>query len=51
MRRDRHAADQPLPVLWLGRRLTDGLPLAPARNLAAMVFFVLAIWVAWRGIG
>ena len=40
-----------LPVVWLGHRFADRLPLKLARTLAAAVFFALAIWVAWRGIG
>lgn len=40
-----------LPVVWLGHRFADRLPLKLARNVAAAVFLGLAIWVAWRGIG
>jgi putative Ca2+/H+ antiporter (TMEM165/GDT1 family) len=40
-----------LPVVWLGHRFADRLPLALARNAAAAVFLGLSIWVAWRGIG
>ena len=40
-----------LPVVWLGHRFADKLPLKLARSLAAVVFFALALWVAWRGIG
>ena len=40
-----------LPVVWLGHRFADKLPLKLARSLAAAVFFALAAWVAWRGIG
>ena len=40
-----------LPVVWLGHRFADRLPLKLARSLAALVFFALALWVAWRGVG
>lgn len=40
-----------LPVLWLGHRYADRLPLQVLRRVAAGVFLALAIWVAWRGIG
>jgi putative Ca2+/H+ antiporter (TMEM165/GDT1 family) len=40
-----------LPVLWLGHRYADRVPLQLARRIAASVFIVLALWVAWRGIG
>lgn len=40
-----------LPVLWLGHRFADRLPLQLVRRVAAAVFLALAIWVAWRGIG
>ena len=40
-----------LPVVWLGHRFADRLPLKLARNVAAAVFLSLALWVAWRGIG
>ena len=40
-----------LPVVWLGNRFADRLPLKLARNVAAAVFLSLALWVAWRGIG
>ena len=36
---------------WLGHRFAEKLPLKLARSLAAVVFFALALWVAWRGIG
>ena len=35
----------------LGHRFADRLPLKLARGLAAAVFFALACWVAWHGIG
>ncbi|GAB2508460.1 TMEM165/GDT1 family protein [Pseudoxanthomonas sangjuensis] len=40
-----------LPVVWLGHRFADRLPLKPARMVAAAVFVLLGLWVAWRGIG
>lgn len=40
-----------LPVVWLGHRFADRLPLKPARLAAAGVFVLLGLWVAWRGIG
>ncbi len=40
-----------LPVLWLGNRFAERVPLQLARRVAAGVFLALAIWVAWRGIG
>jgi putative Ca2+/H+ antiporter (TMEM165/GDT1 family) len=40
-----------LPVVWLGHRFADRLPLKLARSVAATVFLVLALWVAFRGIG
>lgn len=40
-----------VPVVWLGHRLADRLPLQLARRVASGVFLVLAIWVAWNGIG
>ena len=40
-----------LPVVWLGHRFADRLPLKLARSLAALVFFALALWVAWHGVG
>lgn len=40
-----------LPVVWLGHRFADRLPLKLARSVAAAVFLSLALWVAWRGIG
>ncbi len=40
-----------VPVVWLGHRFADRLPLKLARAVAAVVFLALALWVAWRGIG
>lgn len=40
-----------LPVVWLGHRFADKLPLTLARSLAAVVFLALALWVGWRGVG
>jgi len=40
-----------LPVVWLGHRFADKLPLKLARTLAALVFVALAVWVAWNGVG
>lgn len=40
-----------VPVVWLGHRFADRLPLKLARGIAAAVFLTLALWVAWRGIG
>lgn len=40
-----------VPVVWLGHRFADRLPLKLARTLAALVFLGLAAWVAFRGIG
>ena len=40
-----------LPVVWLGHRFADRLPLKLARSVAAIVFLSLAVWVALRGIG
>ncbi len=40
-----------LPVVWLGHRFADRLPLKLARSVAAVVFLALAIWVALHGIG
>jgi Ca2+/H+ antiporter, TMEM165/GDT1 family len=40
-----------LPVVWLGHRFADRLPLKLARSLAALVFLALAVWVAVRGVG
>ena len=40
-----------VPVVVLGSRFAERMPLRAARIVAAVVFFALAIWVAWRGIG
>jgi putative Ca2+/H+ antiporter (TMEM165/GDT1 family) len=40
-----------VPVVALGSRFADRLPLRAARIVAALVFLVLGLWVAWRGIG
>jgi putative Ca2+/H+ antiporter (TMEM165/GDT1 family) len=40
-----------VPVVLLGSRFADRLPLKTARRVAAIVFLALAVWVAWRGIG
>ena len=40
-----------LPVVWLGHRFADRLPLKLARTVAAVVFLALALWVALHGIG
>jgi putative Ca2+/H+ antiporter (TMEM165/GDT1 family) len=40
-----------VPVVLLGSRFADRLPLRTARIVAACVFLVLGAWVAWRGIG
>lgn len=40
-----------VPVVLLGSRFADRLPLKTARLVAAIVFLALALWVAWRGIG
>jgi Ca2+/H+ antiporter, TMEM165/GDT1 family len=40
-----------VPVVLLGSRFADRLPLKTARMVAATVFALLAGWVAWRGIG
>jgi Ca2+/H+ antiporter, TMEM165/GDT1 family len=39
-----------VPVVALGHRFADRLPLAAARIAAAAVFALLAIWVALRGV-
>ena len=39
-----------LPVVWLGHRFADRLPLKLARTVAAVVFLALALWIAWHGI-
>lgn len=40
-----------VPVVALGSRFADRLPLRAARIVAALVFLALAGWVAWHGIG
>lgn len=40
-----------VPVVALGSRFADRLPLRAARIVAALVFLALAGWVAWRGTG
>ena len=40
-----------VPVVALGSRFSDRLPLKAARLVAAVVFLLLAAWVAWRGLG
>lgn len=40
-----------LPVVWLGHRFADRLPLKLARTIAAVVFLALALWVAAFGVG
>ena len=40
-----------VPVVVLGSRFADRLPLRAARLVAACVFLALGAWVAWRGIG
>ncbi|MGH8084105.1 MAG: TMEM165/GDT1 family protein [Lysobacter sp.] len=40
-----------VPVVLLGSRFADRLPLRAARLVAAAVFLGLAIWVAWQGLG
>ncbi|HEY5972342.1 MAG TPA: TMEM165/GDT1 family protein [Pseudoxanthomonas sp.] len=40
-----------LPVVWLGHRFADRLPLKLARTMAATMFLLLALWVAWHGMG
>ena len=40
-----------VPVVVLGSRFADRLPLKAARRVAAVVFLLLAGWVAWRGLG
>lgn len=40
-----------VPVVALGSRFADRLPLKHARWVAATVFLLLAGWVAWRGLG
>ena len=40
-----------VPVVLLGSRFADRLPLQAARYVAALVFLALAGWVAWHGLG
>jgi putative Ca2+/H+ antiporter (TMEM165/GDT1 family) len=40
-----------VPVVLLGSRFADRLPLRAARIGAALVFLALGLWVALRGIG
>lgn len=40
-----------LPVVLLGARFAERLPLRAARVAAAILFLILAVWVAIRGIG
>lgn len=40
-----------LPVVWMGHRFADRLPLKLARGMAATVFLAIAAWVAWNGVG
>lgn len=40
-----------VPVVVLGSRFADRLPLQAARRVAAVVFLGLALWVAWYGVG
>ena len=40
-----------VPVVLLGSRFADRLPLKAARRVAAVVFLLLGGWVAWRGLG
>ena len=40
-----------VPVVVLGSRFADRLPLRAARYVAAAIFLGLAIWVAVRGVG
>ncbi|HET9032701.1 MAG TPA: TMEM165/GDT1 family protein [Dokdonella sp.] len=37
-----------VPVVWLGARFADRLPLRAARIGAALLFVALAIWIAFR---
>ena len=39
-----------VPVVFLGARFADRLPLRAARWTAAAVFAALALWVAWAGL-
>ena len=40
-----------VPVVLLGSKLADRLPLKAARYTAAVVFLALAAWAAFRGLG
>jgi putative Ca2+/H+ antiporter (TMEM165/GDT1 family) len=40
-----------VPVVLLGSRFADRLPLKTARLVAALLFLALGVWVALRGIG
>jgi putative Ca2+/H+ antiporter (TMEM165/GDT1 family) len=40
-----------VPVVLLGSRFADRLPLRAARIAAALLFLVMAAWVAFRGVG
>lgn len=40
-----------VPVVLLGSRFAEWLPLRAARIVAAVLFLALALWVGWRGIG
>src|SRR5688500_14170197 len=40
-----------VPVVVLGSRFAERLPLRAARIVAAVLFLALALWVGWRGIG
>lgn len=40
-----------VPAVLLGSRFADRLPLNAARTGAALLFLMLAAWVAWRGPG
>jgi len=37
-----------VPVVWLGARFADRLPLRAARITAALLFIALATWIALR---
>ena len=37
-----------VPVVWLGARFADRLPLRAARITAALLFIALAAWIALR---
>ena len=40
-----------VPVVLLGSRFAERLPLRAARLIAAVLFLLLAIWVGWHGVG